>query len=165
MTTPPPEPGQPRLDRAPGERYRAASTATGTAGPSGRPEPLPWTRRRRVALCVAVAVIGGVLVLILGGLDLGAGLIVVAATAGWLGGLLLAGGSAPGRGPDAGVRRGVAAALIAGGGIALGFVADGLRALSEGGVLSPVDYASERYGPLALVVIVAAIVAGLLRGR
>lgn len=112
-----------------------------------------------------VAVLGGCLVLLFGGLDLGWGLVVVAATAGWLGGLLIAGGAAPGRGPDAGIGRGIGAAAIAGSGMILGFVADGLRALSEGGVLNPLAYAAERYGPLALIVIGAAILAGLLRGR
>jgi hypothetical protein len=118
-----------------------------------------------VALAAVVAVLGGLLTLVLGGLDVGSGLVAIAATSGWLAGLLLAGGAAPGRGPDAGPRRAVGAAVLSGGGVALGLLGDGLRALSEGGVLNPVAYMAERYGPLALILVAAAVVAGLLRGR
>ena len=156
------DPVQPQLQRAPGERYR---TAPDGGGPGDRSAPVPWTRRRRVGLAVVVAMAGGLLTLLLSGLDVGAGLVVVAATAGWLAGLLLAGGAAPGHGPDAGLGRGVGSAALAGGGIAAGLLADGFRALSEGGVLNPVAYVAERYGILAAIVIAVAVAAGLLRGR
>jgi hypothetical protein len=162
MTPPPQDPAQPRLDRAPGERYR---TVPGAGGHADGSAPVPWTRRRRVALAAIAAVAGGLLTLILGGLDVGPGLVVVAATTGWLAGLLLAGGAATGRGPDAGPRRAAGAAVLGCGGVAVGLLGDGVRALSEGGVLNPVAYVAERYGPLALVLLAAAAVGGLLRGR
>ena len=161
MTPLPPDPVQPQLQRAPSERYRTLPSGPGPVGP----EPISWTRRRRVGLAVVVAMAGGLLTLLLSGLDVGAGLVVVAATAGWLAGLLLAGGAAPGHGPDAGLGRGMGAAALAGGGIAAGLLADGFRALSEGGVLNPVAYMAERYGILAAIVIAVAVAAGLLRGR
>ena len=172
MTTPSDDPGSSptpatvaapgRLDRVPGERYRGSST---TAPPSGHASSVPWSRRRRVGLAVVVALAGGAVVLLLGGLDVGPGLLAIGAATGWLTGLAMAGGASPGRGSDAGASRGLASAGIAGGGIALGLVADGVRALAEGGVLNPVAYVVERYGPLAAVVIAAAAIAGLLRGR
>ena len=54
---------------------------------------------------------------------------------------------------------------LAGGGIAIGIGADGLRALAQGGVLTPWDYAAERFGPLAVAAIVVAAIVGALRGR
>jgi hypothetical protein len=161
MTTPEPDPVQRRLDRAPGERYHGTP-------PGAAPEPspaIPWSRRRRVALGVAAAAGAGVVALALGGLDIGPGLLAIGAATGWLVGLLLAGGASPGRGPGAGLARGFGAAGLAGVAVAAGLLGDGARALSQGGVLSPVDYAGERYGPLAIVVVLAAVIVGFLRGR
>jgi hypothetical protein len=161
MTTPESGPGRRQLDRAPGERYRG--TLPGVA-----PEPppaIPWSRRRRVGLAVTAAVVAGGVTLLLGGLDIGPGLLAIGAATGWLVGLLLAGGASPGRGPGAGLARGGGAAGLGGVAIAAGLLGDGVRALSQGGVLSPLDYAGERYGPLAILVVLAAALVGFLRGR
>ena len=161
MTNPESDPVQRQLDRAPGERYRGALP---DAAPEP-PPPIPWSRRRRAGLAVAAAAVAGGVTLLLGGLDIGAGLLAIGAATGWLVGLLLAGGASPGKGPGAGLVRGGGAAGLAGVGVAAGLLGDGVRALSQGGVLSPLDYAGERYGPLAILVVLAAALVGFLRGR
>ena len=142
-----------RLARAPGERYTEVATAAA---------PLP--RRLRLLRAVVASAGAAIIVLLLTGIDIGLGLLAVAAGAGWLVGLLLAGGPA-GQGADAGSRRAVAAALIAGAGMGAGLWADGVRALTQGGVLAPWAYAPERFGALVLAVPLAAALAGAWRGR
>jgi hypothetical protein len=145
-----------RLDRAPGERYGAAP---------GKPRPGGPTRARRLIAAAGVALGTAVVTFLLTSFDVGPGLLAIAAGAGWLTGLALTGGARPGRGDGAGWRRALLAAILAGGGVALGLAADGVRALTEGGVLTPWDYAIDRFGPLAVAFVAVAAIAGALRGR
>jgi len=117
-----------------------------------------------VARAAAASAASALVVFLLAGIDIGLGLLAVAAGAGWLVGLALAGGAA-GRGADAGRGRAATAALIAAPGMCAGLLADGVRALTQGGVLAPWAYAWERFGPLALAVPLIAALAGAWRGR
>jgi hypothetical protein len=142
-----------RLDRAPGERYRAASR-----GPA--PERATSDRRRAratVALLV-VADAGAAVFFLLGLLDLGVGLLAIAAFLGWIIGVTMIWW---GRDTLASGRRRIALAASAGAwAIALAIVVDWGYALLQGGVLGPLDYVAQRYGPLGpLSVIIAAMVA------
>jgi hypothetical protein len=158
-----PEPGErgPRaapLARPPGDRY--ARPPEGVA--AGEKAPGLDRFSRGAALAVMAAVAGGALTLLLGGLDVGVGLLAVAAATGWLVGLALA-WAMPAEGPHAG--RVAGAAVIAALGIAGGLLADGVRALAEGGVLSPPAYAWERYGVLAVILPLVAAAAAAIRAR
>jgi len=103
--------------------------------------------------------------LVLAGLDLGPGFLAIGGGGGWITGLALAGGEPPGRGEDAGRNRAFGAAALAGGAVVLGITLDAVRSLSEGGVLSPWDYALERFGPLVVAYVAVAALAAALRGR
>jgi hypothetical protein len=156
-------PGGPasRLERPPGERYARSAPS---AGP-GPAVPAPWSTGRRIAASIAAAAAGGLALLLLGGIDLGPGLLAVTAATGWLTGLALAGGAPPGRGAGTGAGRATWAGLLAAAGVIAGLLADGVRALSEGGVLSPADYVGERFGPLAILLVASAVLVAVLRGR
>jgi hypothetical protein len=130
-----------RLERAPGERYAAA--------PSAAP-----ARPVRFGRAVAVAGAVGAITFLLTGFDIGLGLLAIAAAAGWLVGLTLAGGGRP-----------LAAGALAAAGMASGLLADGIRALTQGGVLAPWAYTWERFGLLAVAVLLIAALAGAWRGR
>jgi hypothetical protein len=145
-----------RLDRAPGERYGGTPPARGSSGPS---------RARRLLAAAGVALGTAAVTFLLTGFDVGPGLLAIAAGGGWLTGLALTGGARAGRGAGAGWRRAALAAILAGTGVALGLAADGVRALTEGGVLTPWDYALDRFGPLAVAFVAVAAAAGALRGR
>jgi len=120
MTT---EPGErrPKLDRAPGERYlRPESDA------AGRDAPLMWPP-------VAVMIGGAIGYTILGGiLAVTAGLVVLAASLGWLLGKLV---SPPSRAAAAGLAT-----------IALGLAGIWLFGRVEGGVLDPITYLDDVQG-------------------
>ncbi len=141
-----------RLDRAPAERYVAGSAPGGGPGVS----PSPRTAARPILTAVLVADAGAVVFFVLGLLDLGPGLIAVAAFIGWATALALVW-----RGRDAGIQdaptRMSMAAFLGGWAIVAGIVLDWLYALVQGGVLGPLDYVTQRYG---LVAIVAILVSG-----
>jgi hypothetical protein len=124
-----------------------------------------WSIRRRLAGAGSAAAFGGLVLLLLGDVDLGLGLVAITAATGWLTGLALAGGAGPGRGTGAGITRGTVAGVLAAAGILAGLLADGVRALSEGGVLAPFAYIGERFGPLAILLLASAALAAGLRGR
>jgi hypothetical protein len=149
-----------RLDRAPGERYAQQAGATGPGAPRAG-----WSRRRRVATAAGAALATAVVTLLLAGLDVGPGLLAIGAGGGWITGLALAGGEPAGRGPDAGRGRATGAAVLGGAGVALGIVLDAGRSLAEGGVLTPWDYAADRFGPMALAFVAVGAIAAALRGR
>lgn len=168
MTDPRPEPGErrpaatPRLDRAPGERYGTGATAL-----TGSPEAAGARRRPWIRSLVAadlVAAIGAVVVFLLGMLDIGPGLIAVAAAIGWAVALAMVwgGGARSFRGPGTGT---VLAAGLAAGAIVVGFLLNWAWSRAEGGVLDPVAYLDQRYGLFALVDIAAAGLAGAIRAR
>src|SRR3954453_13422965 len=145
MTDPPPPgtPGQRRLDRAPGERYRGgrppASTASAPAAGSG-------SRRRGLVAATATAAVGAIVYALLGEINLDPGLVIVAAVVGWAVALALIWGA----GVAAPIpRQALIAAAIAGGAIVAGLLLAWAISRVEGGVLDPVGYTNERYGPLA----------------
>lgn len=142
-----------RLDRAPGERYRAAARG---------PEPEPATpgsrRTRAIVALLVVADAGAVGFFLLGLLDLGVGLLAIAAFLGWVVGLTLIWW---GRDTIATGRQRVVLAASAGAwAIVAAIVIDWGYALLQGGVLGPLDYVAQRYGPWGpLSVVVAALLA------
>jgi hypothetical protein len=137
MTSGPSEPGEPRprLGRAPGERYRPVAPAPSDAGGAALDTALvPLAIVLGTAIAFTVA--GGLLTVT-------AGLIVLAALAGWLVGRFV---SPPPRAAVVG--------LVA---VGLGFLGIWLYGRIEGGVLWPIDYLLEVEGP---VVVALSLVAG-----
>ncbi len=160
--TPPPAqpvtPGERRLARPPSDRYRLVETPA----TDERPDP-GASVARGVAIAVAAAGVGAVAIVILGGvLTVTAGLVVVAAAIGWCVGA----GLRFGAGPHLLPRRRVAIAIV----LAIASVALGQAGLwqygqNEGGVLAPLDYLAEVYGPLVPLQLVAAAFAAWLGAR
>ena len=140
-------PGERRLDRPPSERYRATEPVDDTPGTGARPASGGSLVRAMVA-GDAVALIGAAATVVLGGLlAVSAGLLVVAAAAGWgIGQAVVLGG-----GTSLGARRGlrpwvaVTSALL---GVAVGQVGLWWYAGAEGGVLPLADYLGQTFGVL-----------------
>jgi hypothetical protein len=139
VTTPANPPGdrRPILDRPPSERYlpRTSDDAPAVAGGSSIDEllvPIGLV----LGTAIAFVVLGGILAVT-------AGLVIVAAFAGWLTGRLV---SPPGR-----------AAAVAFLAVALGLLGIWLFGRIEGGVLDPVAYLVAVQGP---IVVIACLVAG-----
>lgn len=153
---PDPEPsgGERRLlDRAPGARFvvpppSAVASARGVSA-------------RGLAIAVIVAGAGALVFFVLGQLDFGPGLLAVAAFTGWMTAVALVDlGGGAGLRPGPG-RIAVAAGLAAGA-ILAAILLDWAWAGVQGGVLGPLDYISQRYGPAAVLDVgVAALLAGL----
>jgi hypothetical protein len=164
-----------RLDRAPGERYGQGAADSGAAdgvelgsGPAVPP--------RAAAIAATVALAGALAFFVLGQLDLGPGLLAVAAFAGWITAIALVGagvggagvGGARGGGGETGHRgrtRIAGAAVLAGGAIALAIGLDWAWATVQAGVLGPLDYVAQRYGPAAIADIGVAGAVAALRAR
>ncbi len=163
-------PARPRAGRALSRPPAGATPGVGTtpAVASGGPAPedrrrrLPAGRRRAVAASLVVGALGAVGFALIGSIDLGLGLIAVAAFIGWAVALAIvwgAGGAWRGGGSRAAV-----AAAIAGGSILAGLALLWAWSRSEGGVLGPLDYLDQRFGLLAAVdVLVAAARVGAAR--
>ncbi len=118
---------------------------------------------RGVALAFLSAALGALAIVVLGGvLAISAGLIVVAAAAGWAVGLGLRVGA---RDTLSAGRRSRVALALAAGSIVVGQVGLWLYALTEGGVLGPVDYLGEVFGLLVPLELVVAAVIGWLSAR
>ncbi|MHB8892434.1 MAG: hypothetical protein ACYC65_10375 [Candidatus Limnocylindrales bacterium] len=142
-----------RLDRAPGDRFIAGAPAPAA--------PVPAVSGRAVALAVLVADIGALAFFVLGQLNLGPGLLAVAAFAGWATAVALVdlGGGA---GMRPGLPRISLASGLAGGAILAAILLDWAWAAMQGGVLGPLDYVGARYGPAAVLDVgMAALLAGL----
>ncbi|MEI7742245.1 MAG: hypothetical protein WCK58_00690 [Chloroflexota bacterium] len=142
-----------RLDRAPGERY--ADRASGS-GPAQAPVPARWGVVP-IGIAVLVADLGAVLFFALGLLDLGIGLVVVAAFAGWVTALALVWRGRSSAVPQPGSRMAVAA-FLGGWVVVAGMLIDWIYALLIGGVLGPLDYWAQRYGIVALIALVYSLV-------
>ena len=142
-----------QLDRAPGTRYVTASPAV--AAPAGR------VSVRGIGITALVASVGAAVFFVLGQLNLGPGLLAVAAFTGWITAVALVdldGGAGLRPGP---ARISVAAGM-AGGAILAAILLDWAWAGVQGGVLGPLDYVGDRYGPAAVLDVgVAAFFAGL----
>jgi hypothetical protein len=158
---PPPSP-QRQLDRAPGERYRARPAATAanvdaTSAATGRSRPLA------VAVPILVAAAGAALIGVLGSFDIGAGLLAASAFIGWAVAVAVVWGSDPA--PERRGRRVRWAVGLAVGSIVVGLAVLWAYSRTEGGVMDPVAYLDERFGPLAVADIVVAGVVAWLRAR
>jgi hypothetical protein len=144
-----------RLAHAPGERYTPAAPAVATA----------LTPRQRALAVIGVTLGVALATFVLTTFDIDPGLLVIGIAGGWLTGLAVAGGRRAGTGEDAGARRAAIAAILGAVGISLGLLADSIRALAQGGVLLPWEYAMARFGWVAPASILLAAGVGALRGR
>ena len=118
---------------------------------------------RGVALALVSAAIGALAIVVLGGvLAISAGLIVVAAATGWAVGLGLRVGA---RDALSSGRRSRIALTLAAGSIVVGQLGLWLYALTEGGVLGPIDYLGEVFGLLVPLELVIAAIIGWLSAR
>jgi hypothetical protein len=153
----PPTPGERRLSRPPSDRYHAAEPVPAVtedgAGSFGR--ALAFGALAAIGVAVAITVAGGVALVT-------AGLIALAALGGWAIGIAVRAGSAGTVPPQ---RRALAGAVLAALAVVGGQLALWLFARYEGGVLGPVEYLAETFGPLVPVELAVAVVAGWLASR
>ena len=151
-------PGERRLAHPPSDRYRLAETAPADERPDAGASVA-----RGVAIAVTAAGIGAVAIVILGGvLTVTAGLVIVAAAIGWGVGAGLRFGAQAHLPPR---RRVVIAVVLAVGSVALGQAGLWQYGRDEGGVLAPLDYLTEVYGPLVPLQLVAAAIAAWVGAR
>jgi hypothetical protein len=158
-------PGERRLARPPSDRYRESEAALAAAAAADSADAVDpdASVARGVAVATAVAIAGAAAIVILGGvLTLTEVLVVVAGFTGGGIGIALRWGA----GEHLARRRRVVIALV----LALGAVALGQLGLwqygrSEGGVLGPLDYLGQVYGPLVLIEFAAAGVVAWLAAR
>jgi hypothetical protein len=152
-------PGERRLAHPPSDRYRATEPR---AAATKAPDP-GASLTRGVAIGAVAAVVGAGAIVVLGGvLAISAGLVVVAGALGWA----VAAGLAYGAGEHLSARRRVGAAVGASI-VAVAVAQVGLwqYALTEGGVLGPIDYLLEVYGPLVPLEFGAAALLAWLAAR
>jgi hypothetical protein len=148
---------QRRLDRTPGTRHAAGARVTAHAaqgvsvrGVSVRGVSDRGVSVRGIGIAALVASAGGAAFFVLGQLTLGPGLLAVAAFTGWITAVALVDlGGGAGLRPGAG--RIALAAGMAGAAILAAILLDWAWAGVQGGVLGPLDYIGERYGPAALL--------------
>jgi hypothetical protein len=122
-----PEPTRPQLDRPPSDRYVTRPSATDA--PAGRLDALLVPIALVLGTGIAFVFLGGILLVT-------AGLVLVAAFAGWLTGRLV---SPPGR-----------AAVVGLAAVVVGLLGIWLFGRLEGGVLGPIDYLAEVEGPIVV---------------
>jgi hypothetical protein len=148
---------QRRLERAPGERY---ATPTATSGSATR----TTGGARWILAAVVVADVGAFAFFVLGQLDLGFGLVAVAAFVGWATAIALVY-----KGRDAAIRarrtRVATAAFLGGWAVVAGMLLDWLFGLTQGGVMSFVPYVAERYWLVAPAALVAGAFVAAYRAR
>ena len=158
--TPGPAPGERRLAHPPSDRYRAVEAKAEAA--RAAPDPAASVARG-VVLAVIVAIAGTVAIVVLGGiLTFTAGLVVVAAATGWGIAAALRFGAGDRLAPG---RRIWAAVLFAAAAVIAGQLGLWQYARIEGGVLSPIEYLAEVFGPLVPLQLVVAAVAAWLAAR
>jgi hypothetical protein len=153
-----PNPGERRLSHPPSDRYRAAEAQAelDAADPAA-------SIARGVAVATAVAIVGSVAIVLLGGaLTLTEGLIVVAGFTGLGIGIALRWGEADQLSRE---RRVVLALVLAIGATAIGQLGLWQYALTEGGVLPLLDFLEQVYGPVVLLEFAAAAVVAWLAAR
>ena len=127
--------------------------------------PLPAERPLGLAIGVpmVVAAVGAVLLAILGSFDIGAGLLAVSGFVGWAVAVAVVWGGMPG--PDARGQRAAWAVALAVGSIVVGIAILWAWSHVEGGVMDPIAYLDERFGPVAYLNVVVAGVVAYLRAR
>ena len=160
----PVQPGERRLARPPSDRYRESEAAlAAAAADSVDAVDADASVARGVAVATAVAIAGAAAIVVFGGvLTLTEILVIVAGFTGGGVGIALRWGA----GDHLARRRRVVIALV----VALGAVALGQLGLwqygrSEGGVLGPLDYLGQVYGPLVVIEFAAAGVVAWLAAR
>jgi hypothetical protein len=154
----PSRPTAPRLDRAPGERYRGGQPPS----PAGATlQPTDEGRARTIAILagILVAVLGAMLFALLSQVDLGFGLIATAMFVGWAVALALVWNGAPIP------RRSVVGAVLGGGAIVVGLLLAWGWGRLEGGALGPIEYVNERFGLIGYLDIAAAGAVAWYRSR
>ena len=157
-----PSPGERRLARPPSDRYREAEAAATAAEADASVDPAASVARG-VALAAAVAISGAAAIVFLGGvLAFTEVLLVVAGFTGGGIGIALRWGAGT---HLAGRRRVGIAVALALGAVALGQLGLWQYGRTEGGVLGPLDYLGQVYGPLVLVEFAAAGVLAWLAAR
>jgi hypothetical protein len=117
---------------------------------------------RAVVIAGLVAAVGGLAFFVLGQLAVRPGLVAVAAFTGWMTAIALVdigGAATPGR------ARVAVAVTLAAGGIIAALALDWAWAGMEGGVLDPVTYVAQLYGPAALLDVAVAGVLATLHAR
>lgn len=145
-----------RLDRPPGARFVVA--------PAGAAVSAPSVSVRRLVIAIIAAGTGGLAFFVLSQLDLGPGLLAVAAFTGWMTAVALVDLDG-GAGLKPGARRVVVAVGLAAGAIVAAILLDWAWARVQGGVLGPLDYITQRYGLAALLDVGAAGLMAGLRAR
>jgi hypothetical protein len=157
-------PGERRLARPPSDRYLAAEAVASQASQASEVAVDPGRSiARGVSVATVVAIIGAVAIVVLGGiLTLTQGLLLVAGSTGGGIGLALRWGA----GDRLSRRRRVVIALVlAIGAVAFAQVGLWRYALVEGGVLAPLDYLAEVFGPLVPLEFATAAVVAWLAAR
>jgi hypothetical protein len=157
-------PGERRLSRPPSERYREeeARAAAAAAADEARLDPSASVARG-VALAAVVAAIGAAAIVVLGGiLTVTTGLVAVAGAMGLGVGIALRWGAGSRLG--AGWRVAIALALSLGA-VVIAQLGLWQNARVEGGVLSPLEYLWDVYGPLVPIELVAAGLVAWLASR
>lgn len=146
-----------RLERAPGERYAIPSETDGGALETKG-------GARWIVAAVVVADVGALAFFVLGQLDLGFGLVAVAAFVGWATAVALVY-----KGRDAAIRsartRMATAAFLGGWAVVAGTLLDWLFGLTQGGVMSFFPYVVERYWLVAPAALVAGAFVAAYRAR
>ena len=146
---------QRRLERAPGDRYATADAGPVKATGGGA---------RWIVAAVVVADVGAVAFFVLGLLDLGFGLVAVAAFTGWATAVALVY-----KGRDAAIRsartRMATAAFLGGWSVVGGMLLDWLFGLNQGGVMGFLPYVAERYWLVAPAALVAGAFVAAYRAR
>jgi hypothetical protein len=145
----PSRPSAPRLDRAPGERYRGGQPPS----PAGATPPdADQTSSPTVAVLagVVVAILGAVLFALLSQVDLGFGLVAIAMFVGWAVALALVWNGAPVP------RRALIGTILGAGAIVAGLLLAWGWGRLEGGALDPLAYINERFGVFAYLEVLAA---------
>jgi hypothetical protein len=144
---PPDVPGERRLAHPPSDRYREPGPRLAAEDPSATPG-------RGIAFGIVAAVGGAAAITLLGGvLAVSSGLIVAAGASGWAVGIALRVGARGQLAIGPRTRLAVGLALLA---VALGQLGLWVYALTEGGVLGPLDYLAETFGVLVPLELLAA---------
>ena len=149
-------PGERRLAHPPSDRYRVVEPAAPTLDPGASA-----TRGKIFGFMAADA--GAVAITILGGvLALSGGLLVVAGVIGWAVTAALRIGAGPHVAPGLRLRLAVSLAIAS---VALGQLGLWVYALSEGGVLGPLDYLGQTFGVLVPLEFLAAVIVARVAAR
>src|SRR6187402_904771 len=132
----PKRPSGPRLDRAPGERYRGGQPPSPAGGTAADDAASPT---RAILAGIVVAILGALLFALLSQVDLGFGLVAIAMFVGWAVALALVWNGAPIP------RRPLLGAVLGGGAIVAGLLLAWAWGRLEGGALDPLAYINERF--------------------